>query len=338
MSFVGGRRGTIALIVFGLLLGLVAMEVWLRSGRWLPRSQIIRGNCLRSVDGVPVWGCGTEPQDARRENRACVEEHPERIRILFFGSSITYGSGVSAAETFTTDLEERLNRWRADPGFCVLNFAQPGFQFEQKHAVARAEVARYRPALILWEIWVEFREFKILGEAAYAISDFNLRPDGFVGIEGVPDGLNRFLFLHSRLYEHLALRFGEPATDGLPEIEAATKFCRERLADTVELARSTDARLVAYFAPRLDRAFSQSAAAPEQRERVIREFLRTQAVPTYLLADELRDLDYLALRLDPCCHYNAAGHRALVPVMERIVTEQLELARQPARGIHSTRR
>jgi hypothetical protein len=27
--------------------------------------------------------------------------------------------------------------------------------------------------------------------------------------------------------------------------------------------------------------------------------------------------------LDPCCHFNAAGHEALVPVMARIVLEQL---------------
>jgi hypothetical protein len=30
------------------------------------------------------------------------------------------------------------------------------------------------------------------------------------------------------------------------------------------------------------------------------------------------------MRQDPCCHYNAEGHRALVPFMERIVLQQLD--------------
>jgi len=46
-------------------------------------------------------------------------------------------------------------------------------------------------------------------------------------------------------------------------------------------------------------------------------------VPVYPLERELIDQDYLRVRLDPCCHYNAEGHRALVPVMERIVLAQL---------------
>lgn len=60
------------------------------------------------------------------------------------------------------------------------------------------------------------------------------------------------------------------------------------------------------------------------------EFTQSRGIAAYSLADELIDEDYLELRLDPCCHYNAAGHRALVPVMERIVLEQVGGAVDPA--------
>jgi hypothetical protein len=54
------------------------------------------------------------------------------------------------------------------------------------------------------------------------------------------------------------------------------------------------------------------------------EFTEARAIPTYPLQRELIAEDYLALRLDPCCHFNAAGHRALVPIMERIVLRHLD--------------
>ena len=132
----------IALIVIGLGVGLAIGELVLRRGTWRPPVQIIRGFGLHSVGGIPVW-----EQSDDRQNRACVEEHPERTRVLFFGSSITYGTDLTAAEAFTTALQARLNEVRPTPGFCVLNFAQPGFAFDQKFAVAQVEVPRYRPAL-----------------------------------------------------------------------------------------------------------------------------------------------------------------------------------------------
>jgi hypothetical protein len=315
-------------ITLGLFLGLVVAEIWSRTARWTPRSQIVRGHCLHSEDGIPVWGCESDPNDLRRLNRACVDEHPERIRILFFGSSITYGSGVLAEETFTTALQSRLNRARPKPGFCILNFARPGFQFEQKYAVARREVARYRPALIMWESWTEIRQYRIIGDTAYGISDYQLRPDGFIGVAGVPDWLNRLLFLHSRLYEQLALGYGERATNGLSEREAETQFVNERLIEVVRLAESVGAKLVIYVAPYLDRPFAESVASPSPSESILLEFSQTRGIPSYSLASELMDRDYVDLRLDPCCHYNPAGHEALVPVMERVILKQLAPANE----------
>jgi hypothetical protein len=319
----GRRLGrTVGMIVLGSLLGVALAETWVRIAPWTPRSQIVRGTCLRSVDGVPVWGCEDTPDDIVRHNRACVEQHPERTRILFFGSSITYGAGLTAQETFTTGLEARLNQLQPNPGFCVLNFAQLGFQFEQKYAVARTEVPRYRPALIMWESWVEWREFRIIGDAAYGISDYRLRPDGFIAIAGVPDWLNRFLFRRSRLYEYLALRYGQPAISAFNERDSKA-FADSRFIKVVELARSSGAKLAWYFAPPLDRPFAESAAAQSPTNAVWSEFAQAHGIPTYFLAKQLIDQDYESLRLDPCCHYNAAGHRALVSVMAQIVLEQL---------------
>jgi hypothetical protein len=313
----------LAVIVVGIVAGLALTEAWVRVARWTPYAQIVRDHCLRNIDGVPVWGCERVPDDVRRRNRACVDQHPERTRVLFLGSSITYGSELSAQQTFTTALEERLNRSQPAPGFCVLNFAEQGFQFEQKYAVARDEVPRYRPALIMWESWWDLREFRIIGDAAYAVSDYRLRPDGGIGIAGIPDRLNGILFRHSRLYEYFALRFGERIADHVPAAEAMAAFAESRLTKVVQLARSGGARLVSYRAPPLERSFAETVASPSPSETVLFRFWEEHGVPSYSLARELTDYDYRALRLDPCCHFNAAGHRALAAIMERIVLDQL---------------
>src|SRR5260370_38656832 len=124
-------------MVFGLLPGLASAEIAYRVIRPMPPMQLVRGYGLRLADGVPIWEYATD-----RYNRGCVAAHPERTRVLFFGSSITYGSGLSLNEAFTTALEARLNAARPSPGFCVLNFAQCGFSFEQKHVVARRSEER----------------------------------------------------------------------------------------------------------------------------------------------------------------------------------------------------
>ena len=311
-------RRRIVAVVAGVAGGLLVAELSLRVSKWTPPVQIIRGVGLHALDGVPVW-----EQSADRQNRACVAQHPERTRIVFFGSSITYGVSLSAAEAFTALLQERLNALRPNPGVCVLNFAQPGFAFEQKYAVAKQEVARYRPALILWEDWVEWPTFHMIDDTAYGVRDLQVRPDGFIGMAGVPDALNRTLFRHSRLYEYLTLTLGERVEKKEGPWELPGYF-NSHLGQVVQLAQSVDARLVFYLAPPLDQPFAVTDAAPPDWHGLIIDFARAHDIPAYRLQHELADQDYLALRLDPCCHFNAAGHRALVPVMERIVLEQLD--------------
>jgi hypothetical protein len=305
-------------VLFGVSVGLFLVELSFRRLKWTPPAQVVRGHGLHEVDGVPVWEEATD-----RYNRDCVAQHPERTRVVFFGSSITYGVALAAREAFTSALQEELNAARPNPGFCVLSFAQPGFAFEQKYAIAKQEVPRYRPALIMWEDWVEWAGYRMIGDAAYGVSNLRVRPDGFIGMPHVPDAMNRLLFQHSRLYEYLTLRFGEPPQQQVGAEPDPSVWFDRHLGDVTALAASVNARLVFYLAAPLDRPFAETAASPPGWYRPIVDFGRRHGIPVYQLPRELADQDHTALRLDPCCHFNAAGHRALVPIMRRIVLEQL---------------
>jgi hypothetical protein len=165
-------------------------------------------------------------------------------------------------------------------------------------------------------------EYSLIGETAYGTSGYVIRPDGFIGIAGVPDRLNRVLLLHSRLYEYLTLSFGE-RFNREPEQEAKA-FVSDRLIRVPQLAESVGAKLVLYLAPPLDRPFAETAASLPDWHRLIVDFAQAHGIPVYPLQLELIDQDYLKIRQDPCCHYNAEGHRALASVMERIILEQLD--------------
>jgi hypothetical protein len=299
------------LTLLGGAAGAGAGEIWARVAKPRPPVQIVRANGLHNIGNTPVWEPSTD-----RENRECVEAHPERTRILFFGSSITYAFNMPREQAFTTLLEDRLNALRPNPGFCVLNFSQVSFNSQQKLAVASIEVPRYRPAVVMWEGWNEFGNFVLLGDAAYDLRKFVLRADGFPGIRGVPDFLNRWLFLYSRLYSYLTLSVGQ-RDDSLDELGPA----RDRLERLAALTSAAGSRLGVYVCPFLNRPFSEPTKLPNGP---MDEFVRAHHVPRWFLRRELIDQDYLALRMDDCCHFNPQGQQVLAPIFERMVLAILD--------------
>jgi hypothetical protein len=283
-------------------------------GRPAPPVQVVRGKNLHLVAGSPVWEARTD-----REHRACVDEHPERRRILFVGTSITYGVGLKEDETFTAGLERELNAASPVPGVCVLNFAQPGFSSDQKLAVASVEIPRYEPDLVLWEVWNELADYRMLGSAAFALHDYALTADGFPQLARVPSGINRVLFLHSELYQYLTLGLGERLAQSPERFALDASFLKDRLTRFLDVAAAAGAKVAFYLAPPLDRPFAELVESPPTLHTQVLEFSREHGVPAFLLQQELAGEDFHEVRLDACCHYNARGHRALVPVFERIV-------------------
>lgn len=89
------------------------------------------------------------------------------------------------------------------------------------------------------------------------------------------------------------------------------------------LAEATGAKLVIYFATALDRPFAELARDPHAVHEEVVDFVRQHDVPAYHLARELADADHLALRLDPACHFNAAGHKMLAERFHDIVLREM---------------
>lgn len=317
----------ILLLVVGIASGFLLTEI---AVRWLnprPPTQVVRlleqpqpyRPSLRH--GEPVWKASAD-----REHTRCAELHPDRTRIFVFGDSITYGINIDPDQVFSAILETALNQSRPDPGFCVMNFAQPGFGFDQSYAVASDEIARWKPALVLWENWSDLRKYVLVRDTAYLVNPpyvspserLLVRPDGSFGFDFVPAAPNRWLFDHSRLYEMLVLRWGqrEPAP---PSWSLGARY--DHLKTLVD---ANGAKLVIFVATALDRPF-ETLARQSPASDVVR-FASQRAVPLYRLAEELKGENYLALRMDAVGHFSVAGHAALAKRFEQIVLRELPAA------------
>jgi hypothetical protein len=320
----------VALVLGGLTAGGLIAEEVVRSGQITPARQIVRNNNIRSIQGVPIW----DP-DPARANIACVMQHPQRQRILFFGNSITYGAGVRATETFAALLEERLNAARPDPGFCVMNLAVPAFRFGQKFAMATEAIPRYRATMALYQDWdMEWGgvgcpasgeyppEYARLGNAVFGTMGLRLRHDGLPGMASVPDPLNHLLFSHSYLYQYLTLAEGEPAGPLAPCPHGQSEFRVFSLRRFTALARSVGAKPVFYLAADLTYPLRETHPRELAEEQPILDMGAADGVPVIRLRELLADQDNTAIRMDSW-HFNPAGHRVLAERFERIVLDGL---------------
>lgn len=297
----------------GLLLTLAVVELALRSSPPQAHVQIVRPDQaqMRLIDGVPTWrGEGSEA----REDRGCTPG-PGGARWLMLGSSIFFGSGLDPAQSPGAQLQQALG-----PAHCVHNFAQPAFTFQAQAAVAEEALEALHPSRVLWEIWDNSPlEYVMAGDTAYNLHGFVVGADGLPQVAGVPPALSRWLLPRSRAWELLALR---SAPRDYPEMASVwQRFVQQRLRPTLRRLQEQGARPALYLAPHLDRPFAEQRADPRDLYAPVEALAQELGVPALRGEVLLADQDVQAIRLDPCCHVNAAGARVLAEALAIGLTE-----------------
>ena len=228
---------------------------------------------------------------------------------------------MSAQEIFGALLEDRLNALFSEPGFCVLNFAQPGFRFQQNFAVAQREIPRYHPDLVLWGTWdLDGESYTMAGDATYLFRGYALHA-GVPAMFFMPDRVNRWLFERSRLFEYLTLAL---ATRD-PQSDTEESGPEDRLSRVQALARTVGCKLAVFLPVPLDGPIQETAASPRQWQQRVLDAAHKLRIPAYSFARELAGEDYRTIGLDACCHFNAQGHRVLGEILERIVRWELDM-------------
>ena len=296
--------------------------------RWMdppPRAQVVRADGFSSDDsgpllfelhGAPVW---EQVGTSGRRDLDCPQDGTRNVVLL--GSSILYGVSLEQPETVSARLPALLG-----DGWCVSNWAQPAFSSQGKLAFAKEAIPSLRPEVVIWEVWTgDAGEYIRLGDTAYELASVSIDDEGYPAVNWLPNAIHHTLFRRSRLWElgTLALkgrdneRYGKRWRDQVDEV----------LPELLSLTDQVGATLILAVFPSLDRPFIDSVNAYDEVQGYlpIYAWAKRQGVPLYEVAREMASESHEAVRLDPCCHYNARGHEALAPVLAgwiRASTEQ----------------
>ncbi|MCB9682291.1 MAG: hypothetical protein H6733_12560 [Alphaproteobacteria bacterium] len=303
--------------VLGLALFAGTAEVAVRLLKPTPRLQVVHGGAtlepgvhqIRVLHGEPVWD---EADSAARQDPGCA---PGATDVVLLGSSILWGTGYPHDEVVSHYLQADL---AAQGSWCVRNHAQPAFVGTNKLAVAEDVLPRVEPAVVVWEVWAnDAGDYTLIGDDAYNVGTVQTDADGWpVAVPGVPTALHHWLFQHSRAWNYLTLA-------AVPEAPGAYEATWGRMRDTIlprvlALTEAHHGKLLLVFMPFLDKPFAASVAFERDRLRGyqwVHAWAEAHGVATIDVAQAFVDRDPVALRNDPCCHYNPAGHEALAALL-----------------------
>lgn len=331
----GGVTAWVAKLTLALALFLGTGEAMMVVIRPHPNLQIVRNSPttrLRLLHGVPVWQ-QQNPQE--RWQTGCVLRWPKAKRILIFGSSILYGTKVSAKQAVSGQLQQRFDRRLGKGAVCVMNFAQPGFSAQNSFAVARDRVAQFPGSLIVWQIWdSDSTIYRLLGDSAYGVEWVVTDSKGYPRSLALPSWLHHGLFRYSRLYEYGSLA----VTARRNQTNTGERFTR-RVLPKLEALRRLAVRhrcsLRLYMAPRLSLPFREQTGkharfgAKWGNYQVVARWADAGRIPRTNIAKLLIDQDYRKVRMDSCCHYNPHGHAVLADKMAADLLPHVEAMASP---------
>ena len=163
-----------------------------------------------------------------------------------------------------------------------------------------------------------------LGDRIYYAEAFQRDAEGYPTFAfGLSGPWHRALFERSRLYNYLTFAVA-PQCSGDACIPDFPKMIREQLAPAVGRARGVGAGSLIVIATPLDRPLPEIVADPPPWFAPVVRWAADEGLPLVRLEQLLADQDVEAIRLDPCCHFNAAG---MGLVAERLAPHVLAAAR-----------
>lgn len=294
----------------GVVLSLLIGEALVRAVNPTPRAQVLvegRNITLGETDGVVTW----RTRDPEVDEEACAHSAAPRHAVVV-GSSILRGSGTTGPYVFTEQLRDRAEA----AGWCVDNLSQPAFSSEQKRVVALEALRRARPPdRLYWEVWQnDGGRYLRHEDMAINLGGYELDSAGRPRWGSLPEAISGPLFEGSALWRYAVIALGASPADQHDPVERWRKILDADLLPVVEQAKRTGTEVVLVVCPALDRSFAESEAKPHRGLGALWTFAGQHHLRWIRLEAALAGKDYLALRADPCCHYNDVGHAALAEV------------------------
>lgn len=307
-------------LVVGMTLFVGVAELATRVLHRTPRVQIVRGRApgrpgydIVMKGGEPTWAeQGTE----ERHNERCTG--PDTVDVAMFGSSIFYGTSYEPEQVMSAALQRRLDA-QAPGRWCIHNYGQPAYAGRNKWAEASEVLPRLKPEIVLWELWDnDPGRYTFIGIDAYNFVGLRINADGLPWVLPLPDAAHRWLFETSRFYSYATMALSPMDPRG--ESGVWNDYFEWFEPSVEALVKDAGASLVFVVPTPLDQPFSTYANRRSPYRERFAAWAAEHDIPMIYLAQALEGQDVTALRHDPCCHFNPAGHAAvadvLLPVLE----------------------
>ncbi|MCK6525328.1 hypothetical protein L6R49_28315 [Myxococcota bacterium] len=309
-------RRTLAAL-FGCSLAVALAEGVARSYLRPPRVQII--GPLVGVDLIRTpLGATWQPNEADVNSLSCPggDPQPEDLHVVLIGSSIFYGAGLADLETRPGVALQRALAAKAPGKVCVEVVAASGSTFWTQLPLAQHKLSgRPKADLIVWELWYNSAHtLTDIGGALVNSGSLAAADGGPSNPLRLPQTLHYGLFSRSMAYIHLSLALAPERNVQL--VDPWIRFLDEGLDEASRFAEERAEALVWLAMASLDKPFREQADAPAESYVRAAAALAEREVPMWSAAALWGDIPPESVRLDPCCHYNAAGAEGLA---ERLV-------------------
>lgn len=309
-------RRVLTRLAGGLLLTGLTAELAIRAVHPRPRLQVIdltAGDVHEERFGEHVLWRAWKREGSR--DTSC--SRPGSFDVALAGDSVFH---TLPGDAPTAD--HMLFRLRAAlPDACLLDGFEPGYLPSQELAEAQRLHAAHGLDLVIMLVWKPSSDWTRVGDRLYAFDFVARGPDGLPA-SLLPSAVFQPLFRHSALFNYATLATVTRDEDHAPDP------ARDYLA-AIDWARSVGVDLVLVEAVELHRSFADTlnsrrpdAPAREFGMRWAPAVQRTATDAGFgyvVLAEALLEQDYLALRMDDCCHFNSAGHAAIADALAPVI-------------------
>jgi hypothetical protein len=250
---------------------------------------------------------------------------PGKLRIALLGDSVSYGVYVPLEDTFATLLARRLDA-QCD-GVSLYNVAVPAYSTIQERISLERKVLAARPDIVLvGALPNDIEAYTFVGNAA-----FDVRVEQQEGVPvfrhfPLPDSVNRFLLVHSVLYQFLTFRGLSASDDASGRRRGQLDASLGELEKIRSLCAEAGARVAVILFPMLDTELSR----PEEEGSVnnyelfrrIRSWAAAHEVDTIDVRTLLASHPLASLAYDTCCHYSVDGHKLVAEALENALYDQ----------------
>ena len=142
--------------------------------------------------------------------------------------------------------------------------AQPGYGHQNKFAVAVHEIPKFKPHLVIWEVWLnDTSRYVLLGDTAYNTDKLITQEDGYPALMGLSGGFNQWLLSVSKLYEFAAFTLNEDKNRGRVG-DLWKEFAEEHTRELIRFVKEQGAELWVATCPPLHTPFEAQRRTPQR--------------------------------------------------------------------------